>query len=78
MIASCLMSQRSQGVVSEVNAFTQELDPKDLEQLRQITRRAYKIHFPHETDPTDNEIDRFITEMGPEVAEERLCAGKEY
>ena len=52
--------------------FVGDLDAKDLERLRQITRQAHAKHNPHSPVLTDPECDDIIEELGPEAALESL------
>lgn len=53
--------------VSEGN-FVAELEPKDLERLRGIARRAFKRLNPDKPDLSTERCDEFINQNGPEIA----------
>lgn len=55
--------------------FIAELEPRDLERLRQITRRAHRAYLPDGETPrelTDQEVDDIIDELGPEAARDAI------
>lgn len=49
-------------------SFLYDLDPKDLERLRQITRRVHAKDQPREAPLTDAQCDAIIEEIGPQAA----------
>lgn len=49
-------------------SFLSELDPRDLERLRRITRQAHRKNNPHGRLLSLAECDRIIEELGPESA----------
>lgn len=49
-----------------------DLDKKDLERLRHITREAHRKHFPNAEPFTDVECDTMINSMGEEVVMDSL------
>lgn len=55
--------------LTEISGFTQELDKKDLERLREQTRMAHRNAYPREVALTDAEADDWINELGPEAAQ---------
>ena len=54
------------------SGISNDLDKKDLEKLRAITRRKYKEFNPLEKELTDQECDRFIDTLGMEVVLDQL------
>ncbi len=58
-------SERAGGLVYD-------LDRKDLERLRAITRRVHKKYYPHSPVFTDEECDTMINSMGEEVVLDTL------
>ena len=48
--------------------FLDELEPKDLERLREITRVRYEQEYPGHPRLTDRQCDTLINDLGPEAA----------
>lgn len=48
--------------------FTSDLDPKDLERFRVITRREHALAFPQDPPLSDIECDDWIERYGPKAA----------
>lgn len=53
-------------------SFLMDLDPKDLERLRQITRRVHAKDRPRGALLTDAQCDAIIEEIGPQAAYETV------
>jgi hypothetical protein len=61
--------------VTKATGFVYDLDRRDLERLRKITRRAYQRRHPEQAMLTDAECDAIIEEIGPESAIKTLRGG---
>ena len=57
------------------SGFVHDLDRRDLERLRRITRRAYSRTHPGQARLTDAECDAIIEEIGPDSAIKTLRGG---
>jgi hypothetical protein len=68
--------EKSEHLLTKESGFTHELEPQDLEKLRQIHRKHYALENPVDVaqngNLTDEECDGGINEMGPQVAMEGL------
>lgn len=63
-------------VVEEEAGFAADLEPDDLNRLRQLTQNAYLMRWPHGTAPlTDEQLDTIINEVGPDTAARTLSTG---
>jgi hypothetical protein len=61
--------------IVKATGFVHDLDKRDLERLRQITRAAHQKHQPLERILTDAECDAVIEEIGPQSAMATLREG---
>ncbi len=55
-------------VTRHVARLTDDLEPKDLDRMRHITRQAYRHRWPGKPDLTDQQTDDIINAVGPESA----------
>ncbi len=62
---STFESKKPQGILGD-------LDKKDIERLRVITRNAHIKHYPYQQPLTNEECDQIIDVMGMEVVQEQL------
>lgn len=60
-------------VCTSEGSFVANLEKKDLDSLRKITRRAWAKKHPHDT-LSDHQCDEYIEELGPDAALETLRA----
>jgi len=60
-------------VLSSKGSFVSNLDKKDLERLRTITRRAWAKQHPEDV-LTDKQCDDYIEELGPDTAIDMIRA----
>jgi hypothetical protein len=61
-------------MIVKSSGFVQDLDPKDLAKLREITRRAHQKARPIEMPLTDAQCDAIIEQIGPTSALRSLGA----
>lgn len=61
--------------VIKASGFVHDLDRRDLDRLRKITRRAYQKHNPGQPSLNDAECDEIIERIGPESAIKTLRGG---
>lgn len=61
-------------MIVKSSGFVQDLDPKDLAKLREITRRAHQKAKPLEMTLTDAQCDEIIEHLGPTSALKTLGA----
>ena len=69
LVGECEIIAKRQQI--EKRSFLGELDRKDLDRLRRITRRAHAKYRPRER-LTDLEVDDIIEQLGPEAALDTL------
>lgn len=66
LVAEALVLERAQLIVEQ--SFLLDLDPVDLQRLREITRRQHRRANPGALSLTDTQCDAVIEEVGPEAA----------
>lgn len=52
--------------------FSQDLAPDDLDKLRKVTQRGYLMHNPGAVPLTNEQLDKYIDETGPETAARQI------
>ena len=63
------------GVIFEkVSSFIADLDFRDLQRLRAVTRRCYASRYPRRPRLTDSACDYYIEQLGPQAGEKVLRA----
>lgn len=75
LVGEATVAYRPQYTIRPSTAFVQDLDQKDRERLRQITRRAHARTHPGDR-LTDRHCDAIIEALGPDVAVKTLRDGK--
>lgn len=77
MIGEAVVEKLVPVMLTDDIGFTQDLEDKDLETLRAITRRTHRLYHPFEKELTDEQADAIINEVGPETAMKSLRSGKD-
>jgi len=58
--------------VGDEAGFTNDLEPDDLDTLRNITRKAHHRNRPSDSELTDEQVDATINALGPDIAARAL------